>query len=338
MDAGAMTCKVSLFNHKGGVGKTFLTVNIAAKIAEGGRRVALVDTDPQCNLTSYLVENDVVDSWLDQSDTDKGNTLWSALKPIVDAEGRPKLIKPYETYISNVFLIAGDIRLAEFEAEANDFWSQCFQRKSKGFRGIHALSELTTRLCDTYKFDYVFYDSGPSIGPLNRIVLLDSDFFITPVACDLFSLRGIKTLGRTLYSWIEDWETIADLAPRGTPLLRGAPRYLGYIAQQFRTYRDRPATGYSRYMSSIDKEIRTELIELLRRHDPALAPDYTTGASLGEVKDFGTLVTESQRTGLPIWKVGTAAQRSESNAAFEAVAKRIIDRTKIGDKPNKKNG
>jgi len=48
--------KIALFNHKGGVGKTTLTVNIAAALAESGRRVLLIDTDPQCNLTSFYLE------------------------------------------------------------------------------------------------------------------------------------------------------------------------------------------------------------------------------------------------------------------------------------------
>ena len=48
--------KIALFNHKGGVGKTTLTVNIANAMAEAGKRVLLVDADPQCNLTSFYLE------------------------------------------------------------------------------------------------------------------------------------------------------------------------------------------------------------------------------------------------------------------------------------------
>src|SRR5256885_3820837 len=86
--------RIAIFNHKGGVGKTTLTVNIAAAIAASGKRVLLVDSDPQCNLSSYLVEPPVVDFMLDNSDTPNGRTVWSALKPVAEGTGEVKVIKP----------------------------------------------------------------------------------------------------------------------------------------------------------------------------------------------------------------------------------------------------
>ena len=52
--------RISIFNHKGGVGKTTLTINIAAALASLGNRVLIVDSDPQCNSTAYLVDADVL--------------------------------------------------------------------------------------------------------------------------------------------------------------------------------------------------------------------------------------------------------------------------------------
>ena len=53
----------------------------------------------------------------------------------------------------------------------------------------HSVVLLTTWSCST-KADYVFFDAGPNIGPLNRAMLLDCTHFIVPVACDLFSMRA----------------------------------------------------------------------------------------------------------------------------------------------------
>jgi cellulose biosynthesis protein BcsQ len=208
--------RISIFNHKGGVGKTTLTFNIASAIARLHKNVLLVDTDPQCNLTAYLIEGPVVDDLLDHSDDESGKTIWSAVKPVVEGTGLVRKIQPFALPQNNLLLTPGDIRLSDFEAELSSFWAECLQRKARGYRGTTAISELVSELCFDKKIDFVFYDSGPNIGALNRTILLDCDFFIVPVACDLFSVRALKTLGRTLSSWISEWETIANLAPDGT--------------------------------------------------------------------------------------------------------------------------
>ena len=75
--------RITLFNHKGGVGKTTLTANIAFALAEMGRSVLLVDSDPQCNLTAYLLADEDVDELLNQSSGSDGQTIWTAVSPVV---------------------------------------------------------------------------------------------------------------------------------------------------------------------------------------------------------------------------------------------------------------
>jgi cellulose biosynthesis protein BcsQ len=321
--------RIAIFNHKGGVGKTTLTVNIAAALAAMGKRILLVDSDPQGNLTSYLVEESVVDDLLDNADTNQGGTIWSALKPIAEATGEIKLIKPLE-WSTNSFLLPGDVRLSEFEEELAPMWNECFQRKPKGFRGTTALSRLVNQIAAQNGIDFVFYDAGPNIGPLNRIILLDSDYFIVPAACDLFSLRALKTLGHTLVTWIGDWRTILELAPEDMYLLPGEPKFLGYIPQRFRVYGARPASDYSKYLPRIERAIGSDLVAVLKRTDTKLVPLSTTGNELGQIKDFGSLATASQDQGVPIKDVnaGTPDQRAEAERAFRVIAEAIIQRAK----------
>jgi cellulose biosynthesis protein BcsQ len=320
--------RLSIFNHKGGVGKTTLTMNIAAALADLGKRVLLVDTDPQCNLTSYLISDDVVDALLDGADTDEGQTLWSAIRPLSEATGGIKTIKPLPTGVPNLFLLPGDIRLSEYETDLAEFWAQCFQRKPKGFRGTTAISELVADVVHELSIDYVFYDSGPNIGPLNRSILLDCDHFIVPVACDLFSLRALKALGRTLTAWISDWKTIADLAPEGMYLLSGEPKFAGYVPGGFRVYGGAIAQQHSHYLSKIEKEIQSQVVALLRKLDPALATGTMAQFKLGEVKDYGSLVPASQRDGLPLYdvKAGTQAQRDAAKNTLMSIARKLESR------------
>ena len=320
--------RISIFNHKGGVGKTTLTVNIALTLAAQGKRVLLVDSDPQGNLTSYLIEENVVDDLMDQSDTESGGTLWSAVKPIVEAEGQVKTIDAIPLSQENAFLLPGDIRLSEFEAELNDFWGQCYQRKAKGFRGTAAISTLVNEVTKAHQIDFVFYDSGPNIGPLNRAILLDCDGFVVPVACDLFSRRALKTLGRTLVQWIGEWQNIADLAPLDMYLLPGRPRFLGFIPQRFRVYRGRLSKQHSTDLSRIDKQIQSDVIAVLRKVDRSLALGTFNQFKLGQVKDLGTLVSADQNVGVGIAKgsAGSSAQREQAGKMFEAIVNKLLKR------------
>src|SRR5947208_17012597 len=101
--------RITIYNHKGGVGKTTLNINIASALIELGKSVLLVDSDPQCNLTSYLLSDDVVDDLLDNSEGPNGRTIWTAVQPIFNQIGDGAIVEPVN--IGKLALLPGDIRL-----------------------------------------------------------------------------------------------------------------------------------------------------------------------------------------------------------------------------------
>jgi cellulose biosynthesis protein BcsQ len=151
--------------------------------------------------------------------------------------------------------------------------------------------------------DFVFYDAGPNIGPLNRVLLLDCDYFIVPAACDLFSVRALKTLGHTLQDWIGQWEGIKRFAPDPAALLPGMPVFLGYVPQRFRLYGASMVRNHSFYLGQLEKKVFSDIIEPLRRFDPSLAQGTLPSFKIGEVRDFGVLVEEAQTQGRPLARV-----------------------------------
>jgi cellulose biosynthesis protein BcsQ len=323
--------RLAIFNHKGGVGKTTLTVNLASALADRGKKVLLVDSDPQCNLTSYLVEEAVVNDILDQSNTANGSTLWSALKPIVEGTGDPKIVDAIE-FPNGTSLLTGDIRLAEYESELSPFWGECFQKRARGFRGTTALSTLVNYVASANNADIVLYDTGPNIGPLNRTILLDCDYFVIPAACDLFSLRAIKTLGHTLSAWISDWRTLLDLAPENLYLLPGLPKLIGYVPERFRVYASRPSLAYSDLLPRIEKSVSEDVITVLGRLDPSLVTNAVSPLRLSEIKDFGALANSAQQQGVALWdaKAGTPQQREEARLCFAEFADNVLRRIGLG--------
>jgi cellulose biosynthesis protein BcsQ len=225
-----------------------------------------------------------------------------------------------------LFLVPGDIRLSEFETDLSGYWVECLQRKPHGFKGIAAISTLVNAICNKDEFDFVFFDTGPNIGALNRSILLDCEYFIVPVAYDLFSVRALRTLGRSLYSWITDWRTILRLDVADVPLVPGSPQFLGYIPQNYSVYRGGVASHQARYIALLDKGINGDVLSVLK---PLGVIPARKIQKLGEVKDFGQLVPASQREGNPLFETaaGTPTQRQAAATAFKQIAQKIILRT-----------
>ena len=321
--------RITLFNHKGGVGKTTLTANIAFALAEMGKSVLLVDSDPQCNLTSYLLPDDVVDDLLHESDGARGRTIWSALKPVSDGDRAGRLVAPVP--VGGIALLPGDIRLSGFEETLNESWVGCFRRRLGAPYATSSISTVVSALHAQSGYDYVFFDSGPNIGPLNRVLLLDSDYFIVPVACDLFSVRALATLGQAIGTWMKDADTINAIAPDDVPLLCGKPKLLGYIPQRFRVYGQVMAKEASLYLREIKNRVHDDVACVLRRHDESLAPARDEDPKIGQVKDLTSLVQTAQREGVPIWECsgGTSAERNAANRSFMGIAS-CLENTRHG--------
>jgi cellulose biosynthesis protein BcsQ len=327
---------VTLFNHKGGVGKTTLTINLADAIADLGKKVLIIDADPQCNITAFYLDEKSLDELLgESSDVDAGGTIWSAIQPVVLGRGGFKDI-PLVEVRDNVWLAPGDVLLADYEEELPAAWTDSFARKSRGYDVTCAMSRLSRHLAKKVEADVVLFDVGPNVGALNRVVLLDSDFFITPVAADLFSLRALGTVGRSISRWVKDWRTVQSLASPTdrAGLLSGSPRYLGYIASAFKVSSGmRKANPHSYWEAKIAPRVRTRVIDELRKVDPKLILAYPN--KLGDVKHFHSLAASAQDEGVAIGKLrgrvnsGHYNQVDEAAGEFQTIAAEVAKRAGI---------
>jgi cellulose biosynthesis protein BcsQ len=324
-----------MFNHKGGVGKTTLTVNVGEALADAGFRVLVVDADPQCNLTSFYLTEQQLDALLGESDDVNGGTIWSAIKPVVDGKGPIKQIDALEVR-EKLFLVPGDVLLADYEEELPAAWTGSFARKERDYDVMCALSRAARGLGSRYSADIVMYDVGPNVGPLNRTVLLDTDYFATPVAADLFSLRALSTVGRSLARWINDWQTVRKLASveQRKVLLRGKPTYLGYITSAYKVSSGRAATAPHDYWEAkIAPRVQHRVVGILEGIDEALVPFETN--KVGAIKNFQSLAPQAQSVGLPIGQLrghvnpGYYTQVDEAAAEFDRLGREIVKRMNI---------
>ena len=318
--------RMAFYSHKGGVGKTTLSANVAFALGRLGKRVLILDTDPQCNLTSYLLPDETVDQLLQESDSANGKTLWSAVRPVHNLEGPPHVPVPFVA--NGVYILPGDIRLSEFEQSLGDYWADCFKRRLGAIRALGTFSSIIDDVAQAFDIDIVLYDTGPNIGPLNRAILLDCDAFVVPVACDLFSERALSTLGQAVKNWAIDWATIKSIVPEDTLMMQGTPAFVGYVPQNFRTYGQTMAKAPSVYLKRIERRIYRDLVQVLHAINPDMAPFPSTQSKLGQVKTFGRLVQQAQEEGVPIFEVNGASEEEiiDARDAFFSLANMIVDR------------
>lgn len=327
--------KITIFNHKGGVGKTTLVVNLADALADMGHRVLVVDADPQCNLSAFHLSEDQLDHFLGESETEEAeafNTLWAGVRPVVLGRGDVVPVELFEVR-NNVLLLVGDVLLSQYEEELPAAWIDSFARKLRGYDVMCAFSRLTEILCKVHGIDYVLVDIGPNVGPLNRAILLDSDYFATPVAADLFSLRALGAVGHTLGRWVQDWQTVRSLAPNTERrrLMKGTPTYLGYINSAFKV---REGNAKARPHEYWEKQMAPRISEKLAGVLEGIDSELVCGAPylLGEVKHFQSLPAEAQRYGIALSKLkgrvnpGHNAQIALAKDTFASLATTILER------------
>lgn len=329
--------KIALFNHKGGVGKTTLTVNIADALANLGKKVLLVDADPQCNLTSFYIDEEKLEALLGESGEEGSEaTIWSAIKPVVAGRGDIAPVALWDVGTKNTRLYPGDVMLSLYEEELPQAWTESFARKTRGYDVTTAMARAVNVAAEDFGADIVIYDLGPNVGALNRAALLDCNAFITPVAADLFSLRALSTVGVSIARWIRDWQTIRGLAaPHDLAnLFEGKPAFMGYITSAYKVNSGRTAANpHADWEKRIAPRVRDRIVTDLRAVDPSLVPGG--GNKLGSVKHFQSLAPEAQKHGLAIGRLrgyvnsGHYPAVEEAAGQFRELAEEVIKRTGI---------
>jgi len=307
--------RLVFFNHKGGVGKTTLTAQVAFAAAELGKTVLAVDADPQCNLTQYLLNEKTVDDLLDRSDGARGATVWSCIREVLHGKTDvPRHVTPRATAQPNLYLLPGDIQLALYEYAQYEYWHSIVAHRVGGSAGFTALARAVDKTAAHIGADLVLYDIGPNIGYLNRSILLDCDGFITPVLPDVFSRVALKTLGRTVQSWTQDWKTSGLLLDPKYAVLPGTPRYLGYTLGKFSTP-GQPARSHA--AASIQTAVQKYVTTLLVAGRRKSIASYL----LASIADYGADMNNAISKHAPIWSVVP-----RSKGAFLELARNLTRR------------
>ena len=160
---------VSVANQKGGVGKTTTAVNLSTILAKRGKKVLLIDADPQGNATSGI-----------GIDKDAKLSVYDVLINDVELENTIK-----DTIVKNLEICPSNINLAGAEVELVPMMSREYRLKEK-------IDEQKD------KYDYIIIDCPPSLGLLTLNAFTASDSVLIPVQCEYYALEGLGQLINTI--------------------------------------------------------------------------------------------------------------------------------------------
>jgi cellulose biosynthesis protein BcsQ len=294
--------KIIFFNHKGGVSKTTSTFHIGWMFTQLGKKVLIVDADPQCNLTALFL-GDNFDSYYENDDT-KLNNIMDGVRVVFD--GKPEPIKPIECLShssnNNLLLLAGHMNLSEYDTQLDFAQTASIALSSlKSLPG--AFNDLIQKTAEKYQIDYILIDLNPGLTAINQNLFLISDGFIVPTNPDIFSIMAVRNLSTILPRWVK-WlnDNKSNFRDSAYPLPDTSPKFIGEIIQRFNIRKGKAAMPYQINMDDIKHTVNTILLPELIKHGMAFELQNTQfDYCLGEIPDFAGLNQRSQLYNVPVF-------------------------------------
>lgn len=348
-----MAKSICLFNHKGGVSKTTTAFNLGWCLADSGKRVLLVDLDPQCNLTGLVLGyNFINDDGMEGFYSSRNNLTMKSIAQFLIDGGKPELFSDGDkgaickTKNDNLFLLPGHIGVSDMDSQISV--------SLKVAMGIPAtksipgnLPKLVNIIAEQNSIDYIVYDLSPNVGGLNQVALMSSDYFIVPSSPDFFCWQAIESLSQTIPKWHTQIERFKQDNSFGSDYaIKNNPKFIGLIHQRYRPRSGVPAKSFENWIVKIRQNVNVQMVPILKgincvvdeqKFIKAVEGSTLEAFDLAHVADFNSLIAISQEHSKPaflltdaeIGKYGRVLQtmqesRDSFNSTFKLLAERVL--------------
>lgn len=320
---------ISLFNNKGGVGKTTLAYHLSHSLAEMGKRVLMIDADPQCNLTICSLTDEEIkevwekeDSFIDDFKASKDKmsevefvelnssprTLHYLLKTTEEGTGDLNVLPPPIAITDSLGLVPGRLTLHMYEDKIAERWNGVYRGDPLSIRTITMIRHLAEEYGRKYGYDFAIIDTSPSLGTLNKVIISTVDGFLIPCLPDMFSLYGIKNIGEYLIRWKREFESIYSLLSneKRSYFPERFVGFLGFTIYNAKKYLNRTpydlAQAHYDYAIQIPETIKQHIQQDVRRH---LSEDMLSKPIGGKaiMHTHNTLPNVTQKYKSPMWKI-----------------------------------
>ncbi len=271
----------------------------------------------------------------------KRNSIESFLSPIRRAKGYlEKKIQPEKSARFKVDIIPGDPKLALSEDLLASDWKGATSGDPRGLQTTLVFEHLKFQY---QEYDYIFFDVGPSLGAINRSVLIATDYFLIPMAVDVFSLMALENINLSLEKWKKGIVAGLDKyeEEENEPYevndkeFDWSLKFAGYVMQQYKAKTVKGEKIHVKAYEKISKKIPDKVVkEICSISDYADIDQITL---LGEIENLHSLVPMSQTTNTPIFAlkakdgvVGAHFKKvQEAEDIFKKIATNLL--ANIGD-------
>ncbi|MNF49573.1 Sporulation initiation inhibitor protein Soj [compost metagenome] len=339
---------ISVFNNKGGVGKTTLTYHLAHALEHLNKKVLIIDLDPQCNISTLSVPQEwLMNVWKKEDkyisdfkasresaseqefdDLNKNvRSIHYLLTPTQEGTAEIGVLPPPVALAKNLHLIPGRLTMHLYEDKISSRWSDVYQGDPLAIRTITRIRKLAEEYAIAYDYDYVIMDTSPSLGALNKVIISTTDGFIIPCAPDMFSLYGIRNLGSALDLWQKQFSTIFHLLSeeKRKNFPENFVKLLGFTIYNAKKYAGNPpwelAKAHYNYALQIPNEIMKCVPANVLDSVPAAALSTPIGGT-SIMHTHNTLTGMSQKYHVPMWRVPSEPELNDDSNTV--LANRVV--------------
>ena len=306
---------ISIFNNKGGVGKTNIIWNLGISLADKDKKVLFIDFDPQCNLSIAVIGYEEFEKCLEASDNYPfGKTIRGYIQPYSQGQENTQIFlekpKYKNSHRDNINIVPGDFWLNRFADYLN------VGSDVNGGNGIHRFLVIESLIKKIEKeinvnYDYVLIDLAPSFNTLVRLALYCSDYFLVPCTADLFSAYCVGLIGEVLPSFIDDWIQGKNKYLKLNPYdqfvsNKGKPKFGGWIFNGFDTRVKKGAINeiaadkalFSKIKNSVTNNLLPKLNNDIK--DYQCVPSFVSEQPVAKIEDLNTVASDSIVQNIPI--------------------------------------
>lgn len=246
---------VAIINYKGGVGKTSVTANLAAKLAYRGKKVLLLDTDAQASLTFSFI---TPDNW--DNEYKKSKTIKSWFDSVIQGVAQPSLLNfvvsptavneclikrgragRIDLICSHLGLINVDLELAPLLGGGN------IQQNKKNYIKVHGKMRAALKtLALENRYDIVLIDCPPNFNIVTKNAIIAAQKILVPAKPDYLSTLGIDYLHRSVNELVREFNEYANFDDAGETI---SPEMLGVIFTMIQITSGNPISAQQQYIS-----------------------------------------------------------------------------------------